>query len=157
MLFFEGTNPAEEKQPGLELATFRIRVGHVIFVNVGDTRIDGKITGVYTSPPSPARNTLEIAAQYLSTGNAAAAVEGRVEIRGGNGDVVATMPIDRKVALPGATTLFVGSLGSALPKGDYSALIILNYGDKQRDVVGEVTFRLEQDLAPGPSAATPGS
>ena len=138
----ESENPA----PGAINASMNVRVAHTFYVNVPPTKSSGKIAGIFGKPSTPEGKSFQFAVQYLNTGNIAQILEGRVEVRDTTGAIVAAAPFKRQVVLPGATRILQSALNGPLPVGEYTALVILNYGDKNRDVAGEYTFRLKTAL-----------
>jgi hypothetical protein len=144
MLFVEGENP--NPAPGDRLATFKVRVGHTIYVNVPPLERDGMITGIFGVPPDDANTPYRFAIQYANTGNAAYAVEGVMELRDISGETVATIDVDRLVVLPHSMRFITSNLFGPLDPGPYTMLIILNYGDRTKDIAGDYTFVLEKPL-----------
>lgn len=144
MLFMEGENP--NPVPGDRLATFRVRVGHTIYVNVAPIEKDGAIVGIFGIPPEDAASPYRFAIQYANTGNAAYAIEGIIEIRDSRGETVVTMNVDRLVVLPGSTRILIPHLYGPLEPGAYTMLAILNYGDRTKDIAGDYAFMLERSL-----------
>ncbi len=144
VFFFESETPPGE--PGKTLATFKVRVGHVVYVNVPPLKEAGKISGIFGAMATDTPNVYEFAVQYANSGNQAYAVRGRVEVRNIRGDTVVTIPIRKTVALPRATRLITARLTGPLPAGEYTALVVLNYGDATLDLAGEYTFTLDKAL-----------
>ncbi|GAA5512809.1 hypothetical protein Dcar01_01533 [Deinococcus carri] len=153
MLMFEAQDPAAV--PGKTLASFRLRVAHTMYVNVQPIKAEGSITGIFDAPPKNETDIYQLAVQYANTGNAATGVRGRVELRDARGDLVATLPLELTVALPGRTVLLKSAWAGPVPKGQYSALVILNNGDKNKDILGEHVVTLPFDLKARSQAATP--
>ncbi|EYB69200.1 hypothetical protein DEIPH_ctg011orf0192 [Deinococcus phoenicis] len=153
MLMFEGQDPAAI--PGKTLASFRLRVAHTMYVNVQPVRAEGSITGIFDALPKTETDLYQIAVQYANTGNAATGVQGRVELRDARGDLAATLPLELTVALPGRTVLLKSSWAGPVPKGQYSALVILNNGNKNSDILGEHVVKLPFDLKARPQTAAP--
>ena len=156
MLMLEGQDPLPK--PGQTLASFRLRVAHTIYVNVGPVKRGGAIVGIFDQPPKTSADPYTIGVQYANSGNVVSGVQGRVELRGADGELAATLPLNLDVALPGHTLLLQASLGGPLPKGQYSALVVLNDGDKSRELLGEHVLSLPFDLvAPAPLPAAGGN
>ncbi|MHA0039875.1 hypothetical protein [Deinococcus sp. PESE-13] len=151
MLMFEAQDP--NPTPGKNLATLRMRVAHTIYVNVQPTRPAGEISGIFDHVPQQPGGTYDLAIQYNNTGNAAVGVRGRVEVRDAAGALVATLPVPLEVSLPGRSLLLKTSWAGPVPRGQYSALVILNDGDKTRDLTGEQLISLPFDLVPYQPAA----
>ena len=151
MLMFEAQDP--NPVPGKSLATLRMRVAHTLYVNVQPTKAAGEISGIFDSVPQQPDGTYDLAIQYNNTGNAAVGVRGRVEVRDAAGTLVATLPVPLEVSLPGRSLLLKTSWAGPVPRGQYSALVILNDGDKSRDLTGEQLISLPFDLVPYQPAA----
>lgn len=157
MLMFEAQDP--NPTPGKSLATLRMRVAHTVYVNVAPTKKSGEISGIFENVPSVPNASYDLGVQYNNTGNVATGVQGRVEIRDATGTLVANLTIPLEVSLPGRSLFLKTSWSGPVPKGQYSALIILNDGDKARDLTGEQVIDLPFDLLPFNAQAsdTPGT
>jgi|GEM_PF-485446 len=152
MLFLESVSP--DAKPG-QIAAFRVRVAHVIYVNVPPTQSGGKIVGMFANLPKIPSNPVELGVQYANVGNTAVAVEGRVEIRGERGDLALTVPIPVTVVLPGAVQLLPAGFFGPLEPGQYTALAVLNSGNRTQDIAGETVFELKWALTAPGSASPP--
>ncbi|ADR37184.1 fimbrial biogenesis chaperone [Oceanithermus profundus] len=151
VLFLQGEDP--NAQPGANIATFKIRVAHTIYVNVPPIEWDGQILGIAAVPPDEPDQPIAIAIQYANTGNGAYAVTGRLEVRDAGGNVVGEAEIDRTVVLPGATRVLLANFFGPIKKGDYVILAVLNYGSETVDVAGQTVVSLPFDLVkPAPAA-----
>lgn len=144
MLFFEA-EPIDVT-PGESLATFSVRIGHTIYVNVAPIQKSGRITGIFDQVPSEAGEPYRFIVQYLNDGNAAYGLEGRFELRDMMGEVAMNFPITRDIVLPGAPRILIVELEGPLDAGQYTALFILNYGDEDIDVAGDKSFVLTEPL-----------
>lgn len=151
VLFFTGEDPAPK--PGARLATFNVRVGHVMYVNVAPERPAGEIVGIFGEPSDPSRDSYSLAIQYANTGNVAQKLTGYLELRDATGASVFRQDLPMRVSLPGETTMRVFKILGPLDAGAYSALVVYNYGNAAKDVAGEYGFILESPL-PAPTAAT---
>lgn len=145
VLFAEGE--PSEPEPGQSSATVSVRVGHVIYVNVPELISEGAVVGIFGDPPSAPERPYMIMAQYANTGNVAQGVEGAFVVRNDQGETVIDAVIERSVVLPGSDRVFQINVVGPLPAGNYTALVVLNYGDEDRDVAGTHDFVLEQPLA----------
>jgi hypothetical protein len=150
MLMFEGQDPSPK--PGKTLASFRLRVAHTIYVNVGPTKRAGAISGIFDQIPKTATEPYSIGVQYTNGGNVVVGVRGRVELRDAQGELATTLPLNLDVALPGHSLLLRASLAGPVPKGQYSALVVLTDGDAGRELVGEHVINLPFDLVAPPAA-----
>lgn len=135
-----------EPQPGQAAATFSVRVGHIIYVNVPVLASDGAIIGMFATPPAGPDGAYTIIAQYTNVGNAAQGVEGTFTVRNDVGESVIEAVIERSVVLPGIDRAFQINVIGPLPAGNYTALVVLNYGDDERDVAGTIDFTLDEPL-----------
>lgn len=151
MLMFEAQDPTP--LPGKTLTAFRMRIAHTMYVNVQPTKFEGQIVGIFENPPKVDTDTYDLGVQYANSGNIATAVIGKVEVRDTKGTLVATLPIDLALVLPGRTLLLKTSWGGPVPKGQYSALVILQDGNKTRDLVGDHVINIPFDLKEKPRGA----
>lgn len=157
VLFLEAENP--EANAKNVLASFNVRVGHTIWVNVGPLTNTGEVSGIFEQAPKTETDPLGLTVQYNNTGNAAAIVNGRIELRDERGKLTATLPLTRVVSLPGQSTVMqLNWLGPA-PAGKYTALAVLNNGSNTTDIVGEYSFTLpltlRGEVPKAPAAAAP--
>lgn len=158
MLMFEGQDL--ESTPGKKIAAFKLRVAHAIFVNVQPTKYSGEITGIFDTPPKKDTDFYSMAVQYSNKGNAATGVQGRIEVRDLTGEVVATMPIPLTISLPGRDLLLTARWAGPVPKGQYTALVILQDSDRSRNLVSDHVIQLPFDLKEAvvpPPASQPAS
>lgn len=144
VLFVE--SEPSDPQPGQTAASFSVRVGHVIYVNVPGGVSEGSIAGVFGQPPSTPERPYTVIAQYVNTGTAAQSVTGTFTVRDQSGASVIEAAIERSVVLPGGTRAFQINVVGPLPAGNYTALVVLNYGDSERDVAGAHDFTLSEPL-----------
>lgn len=144
MLMFEGQDP--NPQPGQTLTAFRMRVAHTMYVNVQPTKFHGEIVGIFENPPKVDTDSYDLGVQYSNSGNVATGVKGRIELRDSKGELVATLPIPLTLALPGRTILLKASWGGPVPKGQYSALVVLRDSDTTRDLVSDHVLNIPFDL-----------
>ena len=143
-----------DPEPGQAAATFSVRVGHIVYVNVPQLETDGAIIGMFGTPPSAPDGAYSIIAQYANTGNAAQGVDGTFTVRNQLGVSVIEAAIERSIVLPGLERAFQINVIGPLPAGNYTALVVLNYGDEERDVAGAIDFTLAEPLVE-PSAPEP--
>jgi len=144
VLFLQGEDP--NAQPGANIATFKLRVAHTVYVNVPPVKWSGEILGIAAVPPEQPDDPIAIAIQYANTGNGAYAVTGRLEVRNSSGEVVGSAEIDRTVVLPGATRVILANFFGPIDKGDYVILAVLNYGSETVDIAGQTVVSLPFDL-----------
>ena len=149
VLFLESEDP--NPLPGVPLATMRVRMAHVFYVNVPPLVSSGRITGIVPSAPKGPQDPFRFALQYQNTGNAAQKLSGRFEVRDASGKKVAEVAVEEVVVLPGQVRLLPIALVGPLPTGSYTALAVLNYGDPTKDVAADLPFTLEAPLAAPPA------
>jgi hypothetical protein len=135
-----------DPQPGQAAATFSVRVGHIVYVNVPQLNSDGAIIGMFGTPPSAADGAYSIIAQYANTGNAAQGVDGTFTVRNELGQTVIEAAIERSIVLPGIDRAYQINVIGPLPAGNYTALVVLNYGNEEQDVAGAIDFTLTEPL-----------
>jgi hypothetical protein len=151
VLFMEAEDP--DPVPGFTLARFSVRVGHVVYVNVPPLAPDGQIVGIFGEPPSAPDDAYTLQVQYANTGNAVQRLDGYVELRDGQGQVLFHEELPPLVSLPGDVVGRTFSVYGPLEPGNYTALVVYNYGDETIDVAADYPFALEQALLE-PSEAT---
>lgn len=151
VIFAESEPSAPE--PGQPAATISVRVGHIIYVNLPELRSDGTVLGLFGEPPAEPGRPYTIIAQYANIGNAAQSVAGNFTLRNGRGEVVIDVPIERSVVLPASDRAFVINVHGPLDAGNYTALVVLNFGDEERDVAGSLDFVLDTPLTEPVNAA----
>jgi hypothetical protein len=144
VLFAVGVDPTPV--PGVPLATFNVRVGHVIYVNVPPENPEGEITGIFGVPPKSPDGDYTLAIQYANTGNVAQRLNGYLELRNAAGKTLWHEEFPLRVTLPGETNVRLYHVLGPLPAGAYSALVVYNYGDPTKDVAGEYSFVLDTAL-----------
>lgn len=153
VLFFDGGSP--NPPPGKTVATFRLRVGQTIYVDVGPLNQDGAITGMFTQPPQKADAPYQLVVQYKNTGNQVQWVTGSVELRDSQGNQIRKLDLSGFTALPSASRNIALTIPGPLAAGTYAVLAVLNYGQAQTEVAGQTTFVLKQALPAATSKSTP--
>ncbi len=111
---------------------FRVRVGHVIYVNIPPLKRSGAIVGMRYQPPK-GDNPAEIRVSFENEGNAALRLSGRVEVRTESGVLVQTARLSDAPSLPGSTHEVGAVLKKPLEPGRYVTLAVFDYG--QSDLV----------------------
>jgi hypothetical protein len=135
-----------EPEPGQLGASVSVRVGHVLYVNVPPLMNDGAITGMFGERTSENGDPYRLFVRYANTGNAVHAASGELSVRDATGEPVIEVAIDRNVVLPGSEREFEIDLFGPLEPGNYTALVVLDYGDDEQQVAGTYDFRLERPL-----------
>ena len=144
VLLMEAEDP--EPEPGFELARFRVRVGHVAYLNVPPLDPQGEIAGIFGEPPVSSGDPYRLFIQYVNGGNAVQRLDGFVELRDAGGDVLFHEDLPPAVSLPGDVVGRTFEVFGPLDPGNYTALVVYNYGDDTIDVVADFPFTLEQPL-----------
>jgi len=144
-VIFAETEPTDP-EPGQAAASISVRVGHIVYVNVPSLESSGAIVGMFGSPPTSSTGAYTVIAQYANTGNAAQGVEGTFTLRDEQGQNVIEAQIERSVVLPGVDRAFQINVVGPLPAGNYTALVVLNYGSDEQDVAGAIDFTLTEPL-----------
>ncbi len=134
VIFFD-SGPAQKQQAKGVGVKMRVRVGHVVYVNIGQITKSGEIRGVRYQPPT-ARNPAEIRVRFRNTGNGLMRLNGYVELRNEDGEVVARAKIDNAASLPGYEYEISGQIEAPPSSGEYLALIMLDYGGDEA-IIGE--------------------
>jgi hypothetical protein len=137
VLFFD-SGPLEESEARGVGVRMRVRVGHVIYVEVGRITRSGRIEGVRYRPPA-GKNPPQLRIKFRNTGNGLMRLNGRVELRGPGGEVVALATVRNAASLPGMAYEIGAPLDRTPPPGRYVALVRLDYGEAEVIVAeGEV-------------------
>jgi len=134
VIFFD-SGPVENQQSDGVGVKMRVRVGHVVYVNVGRIVKSGEIRGVRYQPPT-ARNPAEIRVRFRNTGNGLMRLNGYVELHDLEGNTVTKATINNAASLPGYEYEIPAQVKSKLRSGDYLALIMIDYGGTEA-IIGE--------------------
>jgi len=153
MIFVEGVPPPEEREGATVLAIERF--GVKVYETVPGTEVlSGEIQRVRKL--DDALLSFEIA--FVNSGNVQLKPRGQVEITDQTGDIIQTLSVDEFYVLPGAVRYenVVGQANS-LPPGRYVALAVLDIGNPDYLVAGQLVFEVvELALVPiGGSASSP--
>jgi len=139
VIFFESGPLQEASEKGIGVK-MRVRVGHVVYVNVGEVTQKGNIEGIRYQPAA-AKTHPQLRVKFNNTGNGLMRLSGFVELKDSNGKTVAKGTIHNAASLPGYNYEISADLEKAPPSGDYVALIKLDYGGNQV-IVGEGKVRI---------------
>ena len=150
VLFVE--SEPSEAVPGQMAATFSVRVGHVVYVNVPPLVTEGAITAIFGEPPTTAGEPYHLTVLYENRGNAAQGVQGSLVVTDDLGETAIEADVERSVVLPSSTRAFEMNLHGLLPGGTYTALVVLGYGDVEREVAGSYDF-VVPEIAADPDGA----
>jgi len=145
-VLFAESEPADP-EPGQPAASISVRVGHIVYVNIAPLESAGAVLGIFGEPPRTYTDAYRLFVQYANTGNAAQGVEGELIVRNELGEAVIETAIDRQVVLPESARVLQINLVGPLPAGNYTALVVLDYGDADLEVAGTHDFTLNKDLA----------
>lgn len=126
VLFFksDAPNATEVKGENAVSLAYSIDVGQIIYVQVGTSAVDARLSGVGAKYEG---GQLNVDATVRNMGSGLLRAAGRAQVVDSRGQVVATLPIEESVALPGYTRTFSGNLGLGLGAGQYQVLIALQY------------------------------
>ena len=145
VIFMEGEDP--DPEPGFKLANFNVRVGHVVYVDVPPLRRDGRITSIFGLPPGEPDGPYTLRIEYANIGNAIQKLDGYIELRDATGAVLLRDEMPAVVSLPGDAVWRTFDVYGPLDPGNYTALVVYNYGDETTDVAADYAFTLEEALA----------
>ena len=143
VLFFESepaNGEATQAEGGIGI-TSRVRVGHIIYVDIGQVTRQGEIIGVRYQETAGSENSGEVRVNFRNTGNGLARVQGKVEIRDTAGKLIQTLTVEDTPCFPGYSREVVVPLTKPLPPGNYIALAVLDYGEASV-AAGEGNFQL---------------
>lgn len=129
VLFFDSgpLEPEEARGVGVHM---RVRVGHVIYVNVGKVTREGRIEGMRFRP-AEGRKPPRVQVKFRNTGNGLLRLNGYVELRDGEGRVAAKGVVHNAASLPGMSYAIDAVLDHVPPTGRYVALARLDYGEAE--------------------------
>jgi hypothetical protein len=144
VLFMTAEDP--DPEPGFTLARFSVRVGHVVYVNVPPLAPDGQIVGIFGEPPTDSADAYALHIQYANTGNVVQRLDGYVELRDAQGEILFHEELPPQVSLPGDVVGRTFSVYGPLEPGNYTALVVYNYGDETIDVAADYPFALAEAL-----------
>ena len=130
VVFFEsGTvRPDEAPAQGIGVRT-RVRVGHVVYVHVGEVLREGRIGGIRFLPSAAANRPAEVRIVFQNTGNGLVRLSGTVEVRTMEGVLVDELSVTNVASFPGATHEIAVAVEEALDAGEYLVLAVLDYGE----------------------------
>lgn len=125
IIFFESRPRVEEAETqGIGVTTL-VRVGHTVYVTVGEASRQGAIAGIRfddVTPPGVIRVT------FQNSGDALIRLDGRIEIRSTTGELVQVLSIDDAPSFPGATHDLVVPISEPITSGEYIVLAVLDTG-----------------------------
>jgi hypothetical protein len=130
VVFFESGPVRQEEAPaqGIGVRT-RVRVGHVVYVHVGEVVREGQISGIRFEPPASANRPAEVRIVFQNTGNGLIRLNGTVEVRTMEGILVDELTVTNVASFPGATHEIGVAVGEGLDGGEYLVLAVLDYGE----------------------------
>lgn len=124
-LFFDAEASRAATKPGTTTINYQVDVGQIIYVQVGEGVFGGRLTGVAARMSG---DTLDVNATIANDGSTLIRAAGRAQVRDQqSGALIASVPIDESVALPGNRRTFAGQGKLALPKGQYTVLVAMQY------------------------------
>lgn len=123
VIFFESEPSGAAEETGFSISS-RVRVGHIVYADVGEITLEGEIVGMrYDTTQTP-----EVRVAFRNTGNGLARVEGTVEMRDESGALLSTLNVPSTATFPGYTRDIVIPLEAPLEPGNYVLLAVLDYG-----------------------------
>lgn len=124
VIFFEAVPSGQaETNEGIGISS-RVRVGHLVYVHVGELTKGGEIEGVrYSLGREP-----ELRVMFRNSGNALVRPSGSIELRSEQGELMQTVELPASAVFPGHASEVVGALKEPLASGNYIALAVLDYG-----------------------------
>ena len=134
VIFFDSGPVQKQRSQGVGVR-MRVRVGHVVYVNVGQIIQKGEIRGVRYLPPS-SRNPAEVRVRFRNTGNGLMRLNGYVELRNIDGKTVTRATINNAASLPGYEYEVTAQVKNPPPRGEYLVLVMLDYGGSEA-IIGE--------------------
>jgi len=127
VLFFDSGPLRENPTKGIGVR-FRVRVGHVIYVNVGRITRSGRIEGLRYLPPR-GKHPAQLRIKFRNTGNGLMRLNGVAELRDPGGKLVAKAVVNNAASLPGTAYEIAARFDRPPPPGRYVALVKLDYGE----------------------------
>jgi hypothetical protein len=127
ILFFESEAPDSGRPAeGIGIHT-RVRVGHIIYVDVGQVDRTGEIEGFrYQAEGSEPASSIRI--MFRNTGNGLVRAAGHVELRAPAGNVLHSLEVSPTATFPGYASEIAALLPEPLESGEYLVLAVLDYG-----------------------------
>jgi hypothetical protein len=124
-LFFDAEADRAASKSGTTTINYQVDVGQIIYVQVGEGVFGGRLTGVAARMTG---ETLDVNATIANDGSTLIRAAGRAQVRDQrSGALIASVPIDESVALPGNRRTFAGQGKLTLPRGQYTVLIAMQY------------------------------
>ncbi len=143
MLFIHTHHP--ERDPRT-MVGFNTRVGHTIYVSVPPIEQKGAINGVFGERIDE-EGIYRLTVQYTNIGNSGQMIEAYFDLRDTSGEtVISSEPKERGLVLPQSQRVFSFDLGAPIEEGQYTALIIVNYGDETTDLAVDYSFTLDSPI-----------
>lgn len=144
MIFVEQTSKPTLKTVEVKGRKFNItflqRIGIRIYQNNPGTGIvEGKISYVEVKEGE----SLKVKLKFQNTGNTLLKCKGRVEIRNENGETVETLDLGYFSVYPEGERDLEASINGKLKKGQYTALVIIDFGSAEYLVAGERIFNIK--------------
>lgn len=136
LLFVESAPADRDGRPPQGIAIrSKVRMGHVIYLDVGELELAGEITTVdYRAADGDA--PAEVRVGFRNSGNAVMTLRGRVEVRGADGALLRDLHADPQPTFPGFDTTVSFALEEPLAAGEYALLALLDF-DGDALVAGE--------------------
>lgn len=130
VMFFDSTAASPEDDVGEAIGiSSRVRVGHIIYVDVGQPTKQGTIVGIRYDMGEDAAASVRVL--FSNTGTGLLRLSGTVEVRDKSGSLVHSLRVEDEASFPGATHEVAFRLPSRLPPGSYTVLAALDYGSTE--------------------------
>jgi hypothetical protein len=126
VLFFESQAPASGQPAEGYGITTAVRVGHIVYVTVGQPALAGNISSIRFDG-SAAPGALRIT--FQNTGEGLLRLNGRAEIRTLSGELLQTLHVESLASFPDASHDLVLPLAETLREAEYIVLVVLDYGE----------------------------
>lgn len=128
-MFFESQAPgADTSTAGIGLET-RVRVGHIIYLDIGEVTRSGEIEGFRYQPPGEDPTSIRV--MFRNSGTGLVRVGGHVEVRDEDGSLRETIEVADTPAFPGYSREIAALLSEPLEPGNYLVLAVFDYGEAE--------------------------
>ena len=140
VLFFNSQAQPNANVPKNGVALqYTVNVGHIIYVEVGETKVDGRIASLKAGFD---KDKLTVTSSLRNQGTTYMGVQGKVEVRDAKGVMVAQGEVPNSLILPGYSRTFDTVMDKTLAKGKYLVLTALEY-QKGKFYTGETTLEVK--------------
>lgn len=142
-IIFAQTVPAKSANQGRSI-TYVLRTGVKLYLHPATAQIEGAIDSMAVAP-TPVNDTVStteksLLVRFANTGGRHMQTQGKIELRDAAGALVKSVVVEEFPTLPGSKRLLMIPLG-ALPKGQYTALAILDFQGPDT-IAGQYQFQI---------------